>query len=175
MIRRRYQVALAALLVVGVVAAIAIWVTRPAQLTLSMRPVLALTTAACASEVHAHGYAVSVGTSMCQPGAACAGEPHAHGYAVSVGTSMCQPDLKPRWYHAVLVNNGSYALVACSATGYDSGGNAIFHGTLPFTFAGPDGLFAGHGRTAFYWFLPQPVTGPVARYAASCSVSPNQF
>jgi hypothetical protein len=149
--RRPYRVAIAALLVVSAVAAVIVWLTRPAQVTLSMRPVRPLTMAACVAEAHRYGYSISAGRIIC-------------------------PSLSaPRWYHAVLVNRGSYALVDCSATGYDSGGKAVFHGWLPFTFAGIRGLFAGHGTTSFYWYLPKPTASQVLRYAASCSISSNQF
>jgi hypothetical protein len=47
MIRRRgYSVAMTALAVAGAAAAVSIWVARPPQFTLSLRPVRALTTAA---------------------------------------------------------------------------------------------------------------------------------
>ncbi len=149
--RRWHWVAASVLIVTGAVAAIIVWLTQPPQATLSMRPVKPLTTAACVAEAHRYGYSISAGRIICPSWSA------------------------PRWYHAVLVNRGSYALVDCSATGYDPGGKAVFHGWLPFTFAGIRGLFAGRGTTAFYWYLPKPIASDVSRYTASCSISPNQF
>jgi hypothetical protein len=165
--RRWYWVAACVLIVIGAVAVIVVRATRSPQLTLSMRPVRTLTTAACVAEAHRYGYSISAGMFICQPGTAAAAPPlgGVHGPSGSA----------PLWYHAVLVNRGSYALVDCSATGYDSGGRAVFHGGLPFTFAGIRGLFAGHGTTAFYWYLPKRTASEVLRYTASCSINPYQF
>jgi hypothetical protein len=146
--RRRYQVILIAALVLGGVAAFIIWVTRPAQVTISMSPRRPVSTAACAAEVHEYGYSKTAAEDMCAPGA---------------GSS---------WYHAVLLNNGSYSRVSCSATAYDAKGNTVFRGVLPFTFGGIRGLFAGHGTTVFDWFLPPPAFAPIRRYVASCSTLP---
>lgn len=147
--RRKYLATFAALAVTGTIIAVSIWLTRPAQFTLSMRPVRARTTAACAAEAHHYGYSITVAT-----------------------TIMCPASSAQSWYHAVLVNRGRYTLVNCSATGYDARGRTVFHGALPFTFAGIRGLFAGHGTTAFYWYLPHPTAVVVQRYATTCSVNP---
>lgn len=146
--RRRYQIVLAVVVVLGGIAAVIMWVTRPAQVTLSLSPLRPLSTGACAAEAHGYGYSLAVADDMCTLGA---------------GSS---------WYHAVLVNSGSYARVSCSATAYDTKGQAVFQGVLPFTFAGPRGLFAGHGTTAFGWFLQPPHLVPVSRYVAGCSTLP---
>ena len=146
--RRRYQIVLATVVVLGGIAAVIVWATRPAQVELSMSPLRALSTRACATEAHGYGYSLDVADDICMPG---------------TGSS---------WYHAVLVNSGSYARVSCSATAYDGKGEVVFRGILPFTFAGIRGLFAGHGTTSFDWFLPPPVLAPVSRYVASCSTLP---
>ena len=118
------------------------------QIKLSLSPLRPLSTGACAAEAHGYGYSLAVADDMCMTG---------------VGSS---------WYHAVLVNSGSYAQVSCSATAYDAKGQAVFQGVLPFTFGGIRGLFAGHGTTSFDWFLPPPIPTAVSRYATSCSALP---
>lgn len=149
MIRRRRWWLAAALAVAGAVVAVMVWVTQPPQFSLSLRPVRPLTTAACAAEAHQYGYSLTVAT-----------------------TIMCPTSAAQSWYHAVLINRGGYTLVNCSATGYDARGKVIYHGLVPFSFAGLRGLFAGHGTTTFYWYLPQSAAAPVQRYSATCSVNP---
>ncbi|HEY1919153.1 MAG TPA: hypothetical protein VGH27_26590 [Streptosporangiaceae bacterium] len=146
--RRQYQIALVAVVVLGGVAAVIVWIARPPQVTVSMSPLRALSTQACAAEAHGYGYSLDVADDMCTAGAGSG------------------------WYHAVLVNNGSYSQVNCSATAYDVEGNVVFHGVLPFAFGGIRGLFAGHGTTTFNWFLPSPTPAPVSRYVATCSLVP---
>jgi hypothetical protein len=146
--RRRYRAALAVLIVGAAVAVVVIWVTRPAQaqVTLSMRPVRPLSTAACAGEAHQYGYSLSAAAGFCQTGA---------GHA---------------WYFARLTNRGPYDFMSCAATAYDSRGRIVFQGPLPFEFAGIRGLFApGHRSMTFYWYLPQITTAAVARFTATCT------
>lgn len=146
--RRRYQIALATVIVLGGVAAVVVWIARPAQVTISISPLRPLSAGACAAEVHGYGYSLDAADDMCVPGA---------------GSS---------WYHAVLLNRGSYSRVSCSATVYDARGNTVFHGVLPFTFGGIRGLFAGHGTTSFDWFLPPPTSARASRYVTTCSTLP---
>jgi hypothetical protein len=146
--RRRYQIVPAAVVVLGGVAAVIVWATRPAQVTLALAPLRPLSTGTCAAEAHGYGYSLAAADDMCTLGA---------------GSS---------WYHAVLMNSGSCARVSCSATAYDAKGQVVFQGVLPFTFAGIRGLFAGHATTSFDWFLLPPHLVPVSRYVASCSTLP---
>ena len=146
MTRRRYWVAFTPLIIGAAVAIVVIWVTRPAQVTLIMRPVRPLTIAACAAEAHQYGYSLSAAAGFCEAG---------------TGHS---------WYFARLTNRGPYDFMSCAATGYDSRGQNVFHGPLPFEFAGIRGLFApGHRTITFTWYLPQITSAAVARYTATCT------
>lgn len=147
--KTRYWVALA---VVAVGAAVAIGAWRathrpgPAQFTFRMTPVTPLTVKACVSEARRYGYSASGGAMICSFGAG------------------------QGWYRATLTNRGSYGLPACTATGFDSHGKAVFTGRLFFAIGGIRGLFVpGHHSITFYWYLPHKTRGPVARYAATCA------
>jgi hypothetical protein len=129
--------------------AVAVWATRPTQITLWMTPAHPLTLAACAEEAHQFGYSIDAGRSFCQPG---------------VGGT---------WYHAALVNNGPYRQVSCTAKGYGARGTVLFSGPLPFEFGGIRGLFApAHWALLFTWYLPQRTTARVWTYVATCSTLP---
>lgn len=146
---RRWHWAVAASIASVGAAALTIWLTRPAQVLLSITPVRPLTLSSCAIEAHHNGYSLAAGRSICLPGAST------------------------NWYRAVLTNRGSYALVSCRATAYGSAGQTVFNGYLPFELFGIRGLFApAHQRIRFYWYLPQPATGPVKQYVATCSTEP---
>jgi hypothetical protein len=150
-VRRRiwYWVALAGLASAAAVAACASQPARPAQFTLQMTPVTALTKAACVSEAESHGYSASAGVIICRPGE---------------GMS---------WYRAALTNHGPYGYPACTATSFDSAGRAVFAGRLFFGIGGVTGLFVpGHRTVTFDWYLPHKTSGPVARYMATCSAVP---
>jgi hypothetical protein len=146
----RFWLPPAILIASGAVAVVMIWALRPTtQVSLSMRPVRPLTAAACVAEARHYGYSTGGAGTICPSGTA-----HS-------------------WYHALLTNNGPYALMSCAATGYDSRGKTVFHGPLLFGFGGVRGLFApDHRSIAFSWYLPQAVTAPVTRYAATCSARP---
>lgn len=141
---------LAAGAAIGAIAvAVAVWSTRPAQITLWMRPVHPLTLAACAEEAHQFGYSLGAGRSICGPGAG--------------GT----------WYRAALVNHGPYTQVSCAATGYGAHGVVLFRGPLQFAFGSPRGLFApAHWAITFTWYLPRRTATRVRAYQASCSTLP---
>jgi hypothetical protein len=129
--------------------AIAVWATRPAQVTLWMTPVHPLTLAVCAEEAHQFGYSIGAGRIICEPG---------------VGGT---------WYSAILVNDGQYARVSCTATGYGARGAVIFSGLLPFELGGIRGLFApAHQALSFTWYLPQRPNARVRTYVATCSTLP---
>jgi hypothetical protein len=144
----RYAVIVVALVAGGV---IAVTVFRPhrSPVTLSMRPVPPLTTAACVTEVRHYGY-----------GAGPAGD-------------LCRPAAGQRWYHARLTNRGPQDFMSCTARGFSSSGQVVFSGRLPFEFGGIRGLFApGHRAITFSWYLPRKTASPVARYTATCSARP---
>jgi hypothetical protein len=143
---RTCGIALTALIVGGAVVAVVVWALRPAQVSISMWPVRPPRAAVCVAEAHQYGYSVDAAGVICGNGS---------------GAS---------WYYARLTNNGPYAFMSCEASAFDSAGNVVFHGPLPFEFGGMRGLFAPGRRTiTFYWFLPEKAAGRVARYTATCS------
>lgn len=147
--RRRYWIVGLSGTAVAVAVALVLWLTRPPQIVLSMRPAHPLMLDACAAEAHAQGYSLLAGKDLCRAGASVP------------------------WYHAVLTNRGGYAQVSCSATGYDSHSLVAFNGLLGLELFGIRGLFApGHQTIRFYWYLPEAASAPIKRYVATCSVEP---
>jgi len=147
-----------ALAVLAAAAAVAVGAWRAThrpglvQFTLRMTPVTPLTATACVSAARRYGYSASGGAMICSFGAG------------------------QGWYRATLTNRGSYGLPACTATGFDSHGKAVFTGRLFFTIGGIRGLFVpGHHSITFYWYLPHKARGPVARYTGACSPASGMF
>ena len=153
-IKARYWVALAVLVIAGVVAIVTWRATRPPQYALRLTPITPLTRLACVSEAEHYGYSAFFGAIICKQGSG------------------------RNWFRAVLTNRGSYGLPACKVTGFDRHGHKVFSGLVTFGLGGIRGLFvAGHRTVRFSWYLEGSTSPhrPIARYTATCSPSSSPF